>query len=98
MLAVSHGHSTWTPCDEKPCEEKGTTGEPCASKGARTVRRGEVEKGMSSHHLVGPLPYYSQTVAAGTVLTGNDGVVIVTDVPAVIPAGNPPAFGITTVS
>ncbi len=40
---------------------------------------------------------YSQTVAAGTLLTGADGVEIVTDAPAVIPAGNPPTFGIATV-
>jgi hypothetical protein len=40
---------------------------------------------------------YAQTVAAGTLLTGNDGVEIVTDAPAVIPAGNPPTFGIATV-
>jgi hypothetical protein len=40
---------------------------------------------------------YSQTVAAGTVLTGADGVEIVTDAPAVIPAGNPPIEGEVTV-
>ena len=40
---------------------------------------------------------YSQTVAAGTVLTGADGVEIVTDAPAVIPAGNPPIEGQVTV-
>ena len=40
---------------------------------------------------------YSQTVAAGTLLTGADGVEIVTAAPAVIPAGNPPIFGIATV-
>jgi hypothetical protein len=40
---------------------------------------------------------YSQTVAAGTVLTGNDGVEIVTDAPAIIPAGNPPIEGEVTV-
>jgi hypothetical protein len=40
---------------------------------------------------------YSQTVAAGTLLTGNDGVEIVTDAPAVIPAGNPPIEGEATV-
>ncbi len=40
---------------------------------------------------------YSQTVAAGTLLTGADGVEIVTDVPAVIPAGNPPIEGEVTV-
>ncbi len=39
----------------------------------------------------------AQTVAAGTVLTGNDGVEIVTDAPAVIPAGNPPIEGEATV-
>ena len=40
---------------------------------------------------------YSQTVAAGTVLTGNDGVEIVTAAQAVISAGDPPTFGIATV-
>jgi hypothetical protein len=40
---------------------------------------------------------YAQTVAAGTVLTGNDGVEIVTDALAVVPAGNPPIEGEVTV-
>ncbi len=40
---------------------------------------------------------YSQTLAAGTLLTGADGVEIVTDAPAVIPAGNPPIEGEATV-
>ncbi len=40
---------------------------------------------------------YSQTVVAGTLLTGADGVEIVTDAPAVIPAGNPPIEGEATV-
>ena len=40
---------------------------------------------------------YSQTVVVGTVLTGADGVEIVSDAPAVMPAGNPPTFGIATV-
>ena len=40
---------------------------------------------------------YAQTVAAGTVLTGADGVEIVTDAPAVIPASNPPIEGEATV-
>ncbi len=40
---------------------------------------------------------YSQTVAAGTVLTGADGVEIVIDAPAVVPAGNPPIEGEVTV-
>ena len=41
---------------------------------------------------------YPQTIAAGTVLTGADGVQVVTDTPAPIPAGNPPLFGVVTVS
>jgi hypothetical protein len=41
---------------------------------------------------------YSQTIAAGTVLTGADGVQVVTDALAPIPAGNPPLFGVVTVS
>jgi VCBS repeat-containing protein len=41
---------------------------------------------------------YPQTIAAGTVLTGADGVQVVTDAPAPIPAGNPPLFGVVTVS
>ncbi len=40
---------------------------------------------------------YSQTVVAGTVLTGADGIEIVTDAPAMIPAGNPPIEGEVTV-
>ncbi len=40
---------------------------------------------------------YSQTVAAGTLLTGADGVEVVTDAPAMIPAGNPPIEGEATV-
>jgi hypothetical protein len=41
---------------------------------------------------------YPQTIAAGTVLTGADGVQVLTDAPAPIPAGNPPLFGVVTVS
>src|SRR6266567_1394200 len=40
----------------------------------------------------------SQTVAAGTIVTGNDGVQIITDQAARIPAGNPPSYGQVTVS
>jgi hypothetical protein len=36
---------------------------------------------------------YSQALAAGTVLIGADGVDVMTDVPAVIPAGNAPIEG-----
>ncbi len=42
--------------------------------------------------------FTSQMIAAGTVLTGSDGVQIVTDQEAHIPAANPPSFGYTTVS
>lgn len=41
--------------------------------------------------------FTSQTVLAGTVLTGSDGVQIITDQDAVIPAANPPFEGQVTV-
>ena len=41
---------------------------------------------------------YPQIIFAGTVLTGADGVQVVTDAPSPIPAGNPPLFGVTSVS
>jgi hypothetical protein len=40
---------------------------------------------------------YTQTVAAGTVLTGADGVQLVTDQAAFLPAANLPAVGMATV-
>jgi hypothetical protein len=40
---------------------------------------------------------YAQTVAAGTVLTGADGVALVTDQVASLPAGNLPDVGMATV-
>jgi VCBS repeat-containing protein len=40
---------------------------------------------------------YTQTVAAGTVLTGADGVALVTDQAASLPAGNLPDVGMATV-
>lgn len=51
----------------------------------------------------GPLTFYnglavSQTVPAGSVFTGNDGVNIVTEVPVTIPAANAPSWGVATVS
>ena len=42
--------------------------------------------------------FTSQTIAAGTILTGADGAAVITDQPAVIPAGNPPVYGQVTVS
>ncbi len=42
--------------------------------------------------------FTSQTIHAGTILIGNDGVRIITDQQAAIPAANPPSLGYTTVS
>jgi hypothetical protein len=39
-----------------------------------------------------------QTIAAGTILTGSDGIQVVTDQQADISAGNPPSYGQVTVS
>jgi hypothetical protein len=39
----------------------------------------------------------SQTIAGGTVLTGSDGVQVITDLPAIIPAANPPFEGHITI-
>jgi hypothetical protein len=39
----------------------------------------------------------SQTIAGGTVLTGSDGVQVITDQPAIIPAANPPLEGQITI-
>jgi len=41
---------------------------------------------------------YPQTIAADTVLTGADGVQVLTDAAAPIPAGDPPLFGVVTVN
>ncbi len=64
---------------------------PTTGTGHAPARMGE---GMLTFYNAAP---YSQTVAADTVLTGADGVEIVTAAPAVMPAGNPPTFGIATV-
>jgi hypothetical protein len=42
--------------------------------------------------------FSSQTIAAGTMLTGTDGVQIITDQAASLPAANPPRLGYATVS
>ena len=42
--------------------------------------------------------YSSQTVASGTILTGNDGVQIITNQPALIPGATPPYIGQVTIS
>jgi hypothetical protein len=53
-------------------------------------------------HAIGTLTFYNeapypQTIASGTVLTGADGVQVVTNTPAFLQAGNPPRFGVVTV-
>ncbi len=42
--------------------------------------------------------FTSQTIEAGTILNGADGIEIITDQAAVIPAGNPPIYGQVTIS
>jgi hypothetical protein len=42
--------------------------------------------------------FFRQTIAAGTMLTGADGVQVITDQPASIPAGNPPSYGQVSVT
>src|SRR6266699_1980207 len=51
---------------------------------------------------VGTITFYnglltSQTIATGTILTGSDGVQVITDQPAIIPAANPPLEGHVTI-
>jgi hypothetical protein len=53
-------------------------------------------------HATGTVTFYNeasyeQTIATATILTGADGVRIRTDAPVVVPAGNPPRFGIVIV-
>jgi hypothetical protein len=64
---------------------------PTTGTGHAPARMGE---GTVTFYNAAP---YSQTVATGTLLTGADGVEIVTTAPAVIPAGNPPIEGEVTV-
>jgi hypothetical protein len=42
--------------------------------------------------------FTSQTVATGTIVTGSDGLQVITDQAAAIPAGNPPSYGQVSVS
>ena len=58
---------------------------------------------QDARSAIGYITFYnglftSQTVQAGTILTGNDGVQIITDQDAYISAANPPSFGYATVS
>jgi hypothetical protein len=57
---------------------------------------------MPATHAMGTLTFYNeapyaQTIASGTLLTGADGVQVVTNTPAFLPAGNPPRLGVVTV-
>jgi len=58
---------------------------------------------QSARQAAGTITFYngllsSQTIAAGTIFTGNDGVHVITDQAAIIPAGNPPIYGQIIVS
>jgi len=57
---------------------------------------------LKARQAAGTITFYnglltSQTIVAGTVLTGSDGVQVITDQAAMIPAGNPPTYGQVTV-
>jgi hypothetical protein len=73
-------------------------GSPLQSQSVPTTGTGHAPArvGEGTVTLYNAAPY-SQTIAAGTLLTGADGVEVVTDAPAVIPAGNPPIEGQVTV-
>lgn len=57
---------------------------------------------QDAKQATGSITFYNgqpaqQFVPAGTTLTGTDGVQVITDADATIPAGNPPAYGQVTV-
>jgi hypothetical protein len=71
---------------------------PAVAQTVPTTGRGHT----AATHATGNVTFYNeatypQTVASGTVLTGADGVHVVTETAAFIPAGNPPRFGVVTV-
>jgi len=73
-----------------------------------TLMQSTTASATGKHHqparrAAGTITFYnglltSQTIAAGTIFTGHDGVKIITDQAAVIPAGNPPSYGQVSVS
>jgi len=71
---------------------------------SQSIRVAATGKGhQNARQAGGTITFYngllsSQTIAAGTILTGNDGVHVITDQAAIIPAGNPPIYGHITVS
>jgi hypothetical protein len=71
---------------------------PAVAQTVPTTGRGHT----AATHATGTVTFYNeatypQTIASGTVLTGADGVQAVTETAALIPAGNPPRFGVVTV-
>ena len=96
VTALSTG--TPEPARQQVAERLLEVGSPLQSQSVPTTGTGHAPARMGE----GTVTFYNaapsaQTVAAGTVLTGTDGVEIVTDAPAVIPAGNPPIEGEATV-
>jgi hypothetical protein len=75
---------------------------------ALTLSQSEIATATGKRHqnatrATGTITLYNgqfshQTIDAGTILTGNDGVQIITDQAASIPPGNPPVYGQVTVS
>ncbi len=65
---------------------------PTTGQGHTQARQGQ---GTLTFYNAAP---YSQTVSAGTVLTGGDGVQVVTDQAAYVPASNLPLVGIVIVA
>ncbi len=65
---------------------------PTTGQGHTQARQGQ---GTLTFYNAAP---YSQTVGAGTVLAGGDGVQVVTDQAAYVPASNLPLVGIVTVA
>jgi len=57
---------------------------------------------QDARQATGSITFYNglfseQTIAAGTILTGENGIQVITDQTAFIPAGNPPIYGQATV-
>jgi hypothetical protein len=98
LTATALSTGTLDPARQQVAARLLEVGSPLQSQSVPTTGTGHaparVGEGTVTFYNAAP---YSQTVAAGTVLTGNDGVEIVTDAPAVIPAGNPPIEGEATV-
>ncbi len=72
-----------------------------ASAQSKTVPATGVKQ-TDAAQAMGTVTFYNgsitvQTVASGTVLTGSDGVAIITDALAIIPAAIPPAYGFVSV-